>query len=138
MIYNFLKFVEWPTGQQPVGKVNLCLVGGNPFGNSLNNFKRLKVRGMPINVTLQETASSIKGCHAVFVDKDAGSSVGKVIRNVDQHAILTISDAPGFTKKGGDIGFVNIGGRVRFTINTDSTGKKRLKPSVQLLELSQH
>ncbi len=59
-----------------------------------------------------------------------------VLRVVDRHPVLTISDYPGFVDIGGMIGFVNKDNRVRLEINLPAAQRARLHISAKLIEVS--
>src|SRR3972149_11004889 len=49
-IYNFLKFIEWPNGAFAgrSDKVELCVLGDDPFGTALNSIEEETVKDKKI------------------------------------------------------------------------------------------
>jgi hypothetical protein len=55
---------------------------------------------------------------------------------LDENGVLTVSDMPGFTRRGGMIQFVLDGDKVRFEINLASAENAKLVFSSELLKVA--
>ena len=60
----------------------------------------------------------------------------EILTALDESGVLTVSDMPGFTRRGGMIQFVLEGDRVRFEINLASAENARLVLSSELLKVA--
>jgi hypothetical protein len=60
----------------------------------------------------------------------------EILTALDESGVLTVSDMPGFTRRGGMIQFVLEGERVRFEINLASAESARLVLSSELLKVA--
>ncbi len=75
-------------------------------------------------------------CQILFVGSTEGNRVGKIIDILDKQAVLTVSDMPEFSQRGGMIQFVLEGNRVRFEVNLAATQRAHLTLSSELLKVA--
>ncbi len=137
-IYNFLKFVTWPNDDSNSKDFLFCVVGETsllPYlldlnGQELNN-KPLKVIKLPFG------NPKLTKCRAIFIGKLKKSDQEKLFKKISQKPILTISDKPGFTEKGGIIEIFLKQDRFRFKVNLSTARKVHLFISSRLLRLAE-
>ncbi len=128
-VYNFTKFVEWP-GERAIGSVssiNICMVGGNPFGESMAVFKKASSEKLKLNV-VDRSAGSLAGCHIAFFSSGTPTGIGE--------GILTVGEADGFIDNGGMIGFKLVNNKVKLEVNKTVAAAGGLKINPQLLEVA--
>lgn len=131
-LYNFVKFVEWPS-RTASGPIVICVAGRNPFGTILADTIRGEIvagRTLEARVILEPDDA----CHVTFIP--AGANAGAYLRAARGAAILTVGEAPGFIEQGGLIRFYLEGGGVRFEINRDGADRAGLRISSRLLQLA--
>lgn len=137
-IYNFIKFVEWPTtgfkdAQSPyvVG-----VIGKDPFGPDLKNAMANKtVNGRPI-VVIPVSDEETRNCHALFVSNSEKRRLKAILDRVTGSPILTIGETEEFAQIGGIINFVLEDNKVRFQINIEAAKRADLKIHSTLLNLA--
>jgi len=78
---------------------------------------------------------SLRACHIAYVGPDH-PGLREVVKAAEQFTVLTVSDADRFARKGGMIGLVNEGGKIRFEINLKAAEQAGIKLSSQLLKLA--
>lgn len=134
-LYNFSRFVTWPEAAAKKDTFNLCVLGTDPFGNSLDALQGKKVADSDLAVrrhtALQETA----GCQLVYVNVPPARLNG-TMEVLGDKPVLTVSDMEGFTDAGGIIRFKLIDNRIRFDINIDAARRSGLSISSKLLSLA--
>jgi hypothetical protein len=138
-LYNFVKFVEWPadTFEGPTDKIVLCILGEDPFGESLDNVVRNEVlNGRPLSVHRTRDVLEARDCHVVFVPRTERARQERILAGLEGRGILTVGEADGFLNAGGMIRFVLEQNRVRFDINLAAAERSRLKLSSKLLRLA--
>jgi YfiR/HmsC-like len=138
-IYNFGKFVKWPTfaPANQSGSFTICVLDGDPFGNTLqSDLAGESVGGKPVAVKRLPKARDAAACHILFISAAQGKNLEQILAAVDQTSVLTVSDMPDFSKRGGMIQFILDGDRVRFEINLDSAGKSHLVFDSELLKVA--
>jgi hypothetical protein len=131
-LYNFVKFVEWPTRQAP-GAIVICVAGRNPFGNVLSDTVRgetIDGRSLDARVLLEPEDR----CHVIFIPE--GANAGAYLRAARGQPILTVGETPGFIEQGGMVRFYLDSGTVRFEIHRDAAERAGLRISSRLLQLA--
>jgi hypothetical protein len=139
LAYKLTKFVEWPAEafESPDSPLGICLLGGNPFGETLNALSKRKVASRSITVRQAAVVEDAKnGCHLLFVSATPKLNTAEIVAELADLPILTISDAAGFAEAGGVIELVSKAKRIGFKINLDSAKRSGLRISSSLLHLS--
>ncbi|MGA2593862.1 MAG: YfiR family protein [Bryobacteraceae bacterium] len=139
MLYNFTKFIDWPTSALGVGAAPLVVgvLGDDPFGSWLDTALRNKaVSGHPVVVRRIESPTGMKACHVLFVGASDRQQVAGVLRALGHAPVLTIGNGEQFAKLGGIIGFIWDGHRIRVKINLQAAQQADLGISSQLLRLT--
>jgi hypothetical protein len=133
-LYNFAKFVEWPAS---AGSINLCVVGGDPFGTALDDIVRNKtIRGLPVKVLRLRTEEKAVACSIAFINAIHEGLERSILASLQSASTLTVGESPHFTLNGGAVRFFLEHDRVRFEINIDAVERAHLKISAQLLSLA--
>ena len=137
-LFNFGRFVEWPAHTlADSGVFTFCILGRDPFGANLDHLlARETIDGKNIAVKRIATAHEAAGCQVLFMGAEQESRVSKVIEELDKEAVLTVSDVPKFSDRGGMIQFVMEGNRVRFEVNLSATQRAGLTLSSDLLKVA--
>ena len=78
----------------------------------------------------------MKGCQIVFISKSERGNIPGIIAGLAGTNIMTVSDAEGFAKQGGVLGFIMQGDQVRFEINTSAAKRAGIKIDSGLLRLA--
>jgi hypothetical protein len=128
---KFPAYVAWPAAARPRpgGPVQICLVGGDPFGRLLDEAARgQQIDGHPLQVRRLDAAGQAAGCHIAYVH--GGGAAG-----LEGRPVLTVTDARGGAQ-GGMIHFVIHQGRVRFNIDQAQAAKSGVGISSRLLSLA--
>lgn len=137
-IYNFANFVEWPADKLPKPDkiMTLCVLGDDPFGAYLNDIKGRTIKGRTVESKTTMSIEKAKNCDVLFVSDSEKSNVAKILGDLKDHKILTISDMDGFLEAGGIIQFVLDNRKVRFLINMGAAKRAGFRISSKLLELA--
>jgi len=136
-LYNFGKFVEWPSTAKPANVFGICVLGQDPFGTTFDttiagesvNTKKVVIQRI---TTLQEAGS----CHILFISSSEEKRLKEILTTLNEASILTVSDMPQFVRRGGMIQFVTTGNKVRFEVNLTSAERTGLSLSSQLLKVA--
>jgi len=137
-IYNFGKFVKWPAASAATrtGAFTICVLGEDPFGSVLQSTLAGKLLdGKPVAIKRLQKPPDAAGCHILFIDSAQERNLRAILAAAKEASVLTVSDMPDFSKRGGMIQFVLIGDRVRFEINVASTESASLVLASDLLEV---
>jgi hypothetical protein len=137
-VYNLTKFVYWNSRDlsTPPNPVAIFVVGVDPIGDILEEFSRHQTTGQPIVVKKVSVDSDISGCNMLFVGRSEQQVFPSMLRRLRNAAVLTVSDIPGFTARGGMVDFTIEQGKVRLQINMSAVNDAGLKISAKLLEVA--
>ena len=138
-LFNFGKFVEWPTNAFANAEAPLVIgvFGGNPFDGDLERIVAgQKVAGHPVAVRQIKALPDVKGCQILFIPASAENQARDVLNAAGGAGVLTVGESDGFCDEGGMINFVMMDRQVRFDINNDAVKAAGLKISSKLLTLA--
>ena len=138
-LYNFGRFVKWP-GSTPTGKADsfsVCVLGRDPFGSILDStLAGEALDGKPVVLRRISKPQDGVDCRILFISSAEEKHLKGILTALDESGVLTVSDMPDFTRRGGMIQFVLEGDRVRFEINLTSAESARLVLSSELLKVA--
>jgi hypothetical protein len=109
MIYNFIKYIQWPNDTEP-GEFVVGIVGEDDVFNTLKNY----YDGKP------------KGAKKYSIRKLFGP----------EEPVLTITDSSNLGKKGSCINFIVLDGKLKFELNQASLTATTLKVASQLSSMA--
>ena len=138
-LFNFGRFVKWPAEIAAVkgGSFAVCVLGKDPFGLTLDStLAGEALDGKPVVIRRIAKPQDAVDCRILFVSSTEEHHLKEILAAIDQVGVLTVSDIPGFSHRGGIIQFVAVGERVRFEINLASAESARLVLSSELLKVA--
>jgi len=138
-LYNFAKFVEWPSVpyRDPGGPLSICIVGHDPFSPDIEAEVRAKtVRGRSVRILTMTPTDTLHLCHMVFVPITEQDQADKIIRGLSGSSTLTVGEAAGFARMGGIINLTVEGSKVHLEINRLAADRAGLQISSKLLSLA--
>jgi hypothetical protein len=138
-LYNFGRFVRWPadvvTAQD--NSFPICVLGRDPFGPTLDStLVGETLDGKPVVVRRISRAEDVGDCRIMFISSTEENHLKQILAALDKGLVLTVSDMPDFSRRGGMIQFVLEGSKVRFEINLASAEAARLTVSAELLKVA--
>src|SRR6202163_1992422 len=144
-IYNFAKFVEWPSAAfaEPESPIVIGVLGTDPFGDIINHVvegKKIGARGFVVrrfkwSKELKDS-KDFTNCRILFVSSSEKMHFEEVVEAVKGLPILTVGEAPGFAERGGMIRLMLEDNRVRFEVNVEAAHEGNLNISSRLLTLA--
>jgi hypothetical protein len=141
-IFNFAKFVEWPSNAfaQPDSPIVIGILGTDPFGTIIDKIvqdKKIGTRGFVVKrlkwgVDLKE----LRECKILFIGASERAHMDELVQMLRGLPVLTVGETPGFAERGGVIRFVLEDNRVRFEVNVVAARQADLTISSRLLTLA--
>lgn len=148
-LYNFGRFIEWPNKEWPDkewptkatapsgGPFTICVLGHDPFGQALNAI----LAGETIHGTNTAAARISKpqeaaNCRILFISSSEDSQLKQILVALEGTSVLTVSDMPQFSQRGGMVQFILDGKKVRFEVNLTPVEHAHLTLSSQLLKVA--
>jgi hypothetical protein len=137
-LYNFTKFVDWPSEsfQNGTAPFKLYILGDDPFGEALDTIRDKTVKGRRLVVKHVKRMEEIEGAHLLFISASEKGRVNQILQSLRKTPVLTISETERFGQMGGIINFITVENKVQFEINSEQAQQNKLKISSQLLKLA--
>ncbi len=136
MLYNFIKYVQWPN-EGEAGEFVVGVIGDDNVFNTLKQWYDGKPKGSKKYVIkkLSSPAES-SDCQVVYVGKSKNKDFDTIKTNTTGKSILTITDGNGLGQKGSCINFKVVDGKLKFELNQATVNGSNLKISSQLSSMA--
>ncbi|HVZ68895.1 MAG TPA: YfiR family protein [Rhizomicrobium sp.] len=135
LLYNFLKYTQWPQDRTN-GTAVVCLLGGDPFDGHLQPMAGRTVNQHGIELRSVHTAREAEACSLLYVNASEKPDWPMLQRTLTGKSVLTVSDFDGFAQSGGMIEFTRIDKRIGVKINVDAVTAAHLTVQDRLLHLA--
>jgi len=138
-LYNFGQFVQWPTNASAVKSdfFSICVLGQDPFSSILDaTLAGERIDGKSVVARRVSTPQEASICRILFISSSEGNQLREILAAVGKAGVLTVSDMPYFTQRGGMIQFTTEGNRIRFAVNLASAQDGGLILSSELLKVA--
>jgi hypothetical protein len=138
-LYNFGKFVDWSAAGTAAKNdpFAICVLGQDPFGPALDAaLAKQSIVGKSAVARRITKPQEALGCRILFISSSEDRQLKSVLAALDTAAILTVSDIPQFSQRGGMIEFTLEGNNVRFEVNLTSAENAGLTLSSELLKVA--
>jgi len=138
-LYNFGRFVDWPpkVTQNQSGSFSICVLGQDPFGPALNaTLSDETVAGKRVVAKRVPTPQDAVNCRVLFISSSEHARLKQILMTLADASVLTVSDLPQFTQRGGMVQFILEGNRVRFEVNLAAAEHAGLSLSSELLKVA--
>lgn len=132
MLYNFMKYVNWPASVTS-GDFVIGVLGDKEVHDTLIKWYGTKSKGSQKIVIKQfNSVAEITDCHVIYIGTRSSRDFVEVKGKLSGKHTLTITDKAGLGKKGSCINFTTVGGKLKFELNQSSLESSNLKVSSQL------
>ena len=136
MVYNFIKYVQWPDEGQG-GEFVVGVIGDDNVFNTLKSWYDGKPKGGKKYVIKKlASAEESSGCQVVYVGRSKNKDFETIKASTLGKSILTVTDGNGMGKKGSCINFKVIDGKLKFELNQGTVSGSNLKISSQLSSMA--
>ena len=133
-LYNFALFTEWP---KPIeGQFNLCALGYGPFDVALAEIDDKLIKGARISVQRITSLANVKGCQMLYFGETERNSAHKIVDELGDFPILTVTDADDQAKSGIMIGMRLVDKHLTFEVNNEAVHRAHLTVSSKMLWLA--
>lgn len=137
-LYNFTKFVEWPSGAfaSADAPITLCTIGDPTLAADVQKVVADRTAQNRTVKVRAATDADLANCQVVFLPEAAAASAGTVIGAAKSAKALTVGETSDFLSQGGMVVFTKQDNKVRFEINEGAAKDAGLKISAKLLSLA--
>ena len=136
-VYNFIKFVSWPSGEaSAAGTVRLCTLGELPDAAPFDDLQGKEIMGKRLQVVHLRDPQDAHSCQVLFLSLSLSRRLSETLELVRGHPVLTVGDTDGYAQRGVMINMYLENKRVRFEINAETAVQAGLQISTKLLSLA--
>lgn len=134
-LYNFTRFVSWPAGIPPDSEpFRVCVVAEPTITEAVERTMAGEtIQGRPAQTRIPSSAEEVKSCQLLFIGRVPEDRAAPLIAAARDSPVLVVGEGEKFPERGGAIGFVIEGGRVRFDVNSGNAQRSGLTVSSRLL-----
>ena len=135
-IYKFTNYIDWDSHLQG-NEFVIGVIGNSPVSRHLTEIAQTKtIKDKKIVIRQFNNAEEIGPCQILFISRKTSATLDDILAKVADKGTLTISEKPGYAKKGAGINFIEVDDKLRFEVNTKRISSAGLKASSQLLKLA--
>lgn len=135
-IYNFTKYIQWPSSYQS-GDFVITVLGKSAVTENLEKMAAVKTVGSQKIVVKQINSISEAGkCHILFLPDNKSGNLEEVLAHYGTSPTLIITERAGMAKKGSGINFILQGGKWKFELNKPVIESNNLRVSSELSKLA--
>lgn len=136
LVERISQFVQWP---QLNDKFIIGVYKNEQLKDKMNDiYKDKTIQRLPIEVyniiDFQDTR--LKEVNVLYFTKEASPEVDKILKTVNNLAVLTITEFPNDVFEGMHLGLYYENQKIKFVINQESLENAKLKASYKLLKLA--
>lgn len=136
MLYNFIKYVQWPNEAEG-GEFTVGVLGEDDVFNTLKTWYDGKPKGTKKYVIKKlASATEAANCQVVYLGKGKSKELETIVASIAGKSVLTITDGFGLAKKGSCINFKVVDGKLKFELNQANVTSQNLKVSGQLSSMA--
>lgn len=136
MIYNFLKYIQWP-GDKNSGEFVIGVLKDDNVFNTLNTWYGNKERGgKKFTIKKLSSPAEASSCQLVYVGSSGSNQFEDMLAALGTSPTLTVTNRRGLGKMGSCINFKVIDGRLKFELNQAAMTNAKLRTSSQLTAMA--
>ena len=136
LLYNFLRYTEWPRRASAHEAVIVCVYGADPFSGRLTPMSGRTVNHQAIRIRFIDAQGEIEGCSMLFLNAEERAVWPAIRTSLTRRHVLTVSDYDGFARAGGMIEFTRTNNRVGVRVNRSAARAADLVIEDRLLRLA--
>lgn len=141
-IYNFLQFITFPDSSlQSHSQLNICVVGKNSLGNSLDKIEGESTPQAKLHVVYLDNISNsnlLKSCNVIYCTRSIKNDTQQLLNTIDKKEVVTIAEYSPFITEGGLIELFNENSKILFHINTSLVTQTHFKVAPQLIQIGRN
>ncbi len=134
MLYNFLKYTDWPAADA-ARDMAVCIYGDDPFSGNLQSMQGRSVNQRSIVIRSLSDVAEAASCHLIVIDADKKDTWPQLRAALAGKPVLTVSEYPGFAQAGGMIEFGHRDNHITVEMNADAVAAAQLSVQARLRSL---
>ncbi len=140
-LYKFLFFIDWPDPAFDSSHKVLVIgiIGDDQFKGAFKPVEGEVINGRKLVIRKFKkgtSGESLWQCHILFISESLKDHIKEIIKSLDNHPVLTVSEVDGFIHNGGMINFISERNDVKVEINRGAAERVGIKIRSKLLRLA--
>jgi hypothetical protein len=136
LLYNFLRYTQWPVSAGSNQSMVVCVFGGDPFAGRLEPMAGRTVNARTIVLRAVRADRELDACALVFINANSRSEWPRLRAYLARRSVLTVSDFDGFARSGGMLEFAHVNDRISVRVNVEAAQAANLAVQDRLLRLA--
>jgi hypothetical protein len=136
LVYNLLKYTDWPKYTQKKNVLRVCLFGDDPFKGYLSPLAGRHAQQYIIDIASVDNIKELENCQLVFISKNSRENIPELLNFLKDKHVLTVSDIAKFARQGGMVELTKENQRITFYINKSAVTDAGLNIQDRLLKLA--
>ncbi|MEM7552170.1 MAG: YfiR family protein [Bacteroidota bacterium] len=138
MMYNFMKYTKWPAAVESNSKFKIAIIGDKDLHNTLVSWYGTKKRGsQSYDIKYYGSVSEAPvDAQVIYLASNKSKEFETLKQKIEGKPVLTVTDGNGLAKKGSNINFKVVNGKLKFEMNTESVANANLQISSSLQSLA--
>jgi uncharacterized protein DUF4154 len=133
-VFNVARYVSWPfSGSDPFV---IGVLGRGAVDGAFQGIRGKSVHGRVLEIRKSDDLDDLLTCQVIFIMPSKRKNIARILLQLQDYPVLTISDMDGFAQTGGMVHLIREDDRIRFKINRAAAQRSGLKISSQLLKLA--
>ncbi|MFM1931346.1 MAG: hypothetical protein RL226_649 [Bacteroidota bacterium] len=125
-LFQFASFNDWPE-ERKKGSFKIGVVGNdNLYKEMVEKYASKAVGSQALEVFRMDKISPGQFFHIIYIDGVATANLPAIVKTVGSDPTLIVANGRDVLQKGAAISFVPVDGMVRYAINADEVGKRKL------------
>ena len=138
-LFNFTRFVDWPSPPPGAEPFRVCVVAEPAFAVSVDRIIAGETaQGRPLQRVTPTTSDMARSCQILFIGRNESERAERWMAAIRSTPVLLVSETPGFCQRGGHINFIVDGNHVGFDVNQETASRAGLEISSKLLRVARH
>ena len=135
MVYNFLKYVQWPS-ETPT-EFTVAVVGNEEVYQTMSKWYNGKKIGLfTCQVKKFKSSADLTDCQVVFIGNGSSREFDAINAKVKGKGTLVITDKEGLGARGSGINFKVVDNKLRFELNQKAIESANLKVAGSLTSMA--
>lgn len=125
-LYNFSKFIDWPTEYKSGNFVISVMGGGNLHQELVKKYNNKQIGSQQIEIRKLSKTLNISPCHVLFIGAEHVDMLSDISKALNGQPILIVAEQDGSLEKGAILNFVVIDSQYRFEVDLKNAEDREL------------
>lgn len=134
-MYNFTKYLEWPTEKQRGNFIIGIYGNSNVMGELAIIAQKRKIGDQTMELRKIYTVPEARNCHILFIPNNRSAQLNEILKEISRAGVVVITESPGMAEKGSGLNYIKTNGNLNFEISKKNLEQQEVKVNPALLTL---